>query len=490
MDWTLEINQNHVFPPQANQPRVTLVSLARDYQSPSVLEFQQDGTWNSPLYQPDSIVSLKRDGFTIFAGLLDTPSFAVPVNSGSIIRYTAYDYSRLADGITAADANDQPSIDLQPGLLASVVSEFLTKCGAQLAAVGFDSLPRYSGGAHLVQLAPIEIRDESIDSAIKKIAAAAPGVRVFVDFANNVPAYKFVRIHGSPTYDVVIDVSRLDGLDLDVSLDGRAGAVRVTDSANDAASTPAEVQTLSPAWSASESNWDIGAAAQTDPATGKPTALSQVFRLFSFSSFYNSISQSNPVHALIDVPGQSEREEVQIEAIDWKARTVLLRSPAFQVSPPTKIQRVRNPRIKGKSVASNVYLRFVPNDSESANYPGVRFPEAGFSGRAYAWAPRSMARERKFTTPKGMDTTQYARDMFGIVSEPLVKGVVPIVGEPPIEVLLLDRRLNFKSASHGRTNLESLAAPMMGYRLDFAGGVKTDIDFNNDITDITRGGVS
>lgn len=490
MGWTLEVNQNRVYPPLPNQQRVSLVALTRNYESPAVLEFKQIGTWNSPLFAPDSIVSLKRDDVTIFAGLLDTPGFGVSPKDGSIIRYRAFDYSSLAGGTTAADENDQPAIDLQAGALSVVVSNFLLKCGPLLAAAGLDSLPRFSGGAHLVQLGPVTIRDESLDSAIRKIAAAAPGVRVFIDFENNVPAYKFIRLHGSPAYNLVVDVTRLDGLDFDVSLDGRAGAVLVTDSTSDE-TQPTEVRAMAPSYNASKaSDWNVNAAAETDGTTGKPTELSEVFRRWSFASFADSVSLSNPVHALMDVPGQTEKEEIQIESIDPKAKTVLLRSPAIRPPPPTKINRARNPRIKGKAIAANVYLRFVPNDSTSANYPGVRFPAAGFDGHAYALAPRSMARERKFTTPTGVDTTQFARDMFNIISEPLVRGTIPILGEPPIEVLLLDRCLNLASESHGRTNLESLRAPIMGYRLDFAGGMRTDIDFNNDLSDVTRGGVS
>lgn len=482
-----------------SQPDIPIVldNLTRSYDAPAVLTFRLAGDWRPARrynWAADSPVRLEQDGQTVFAGLLDLPEPVAQQNNYAV-QYRAFDHSRVYRSAVSTDG--WTTIVLDAGPLATVLAQYLAHVGATLESIGVSRLPLFGGGAESINCLPSMIVNSTIDAGMRQIAANAPGVRCYMhpknpNDAQDRPAYAFVNIFGTPYYPVTLDVTRIEQFTVRQSLEGRAGAVRTT--ARTATGQPVQsTQPLRPAWNgALEESWTIEQATSLNE-DGTESEMSPVYRLWSFADVGGAVNQSGPVSAEIRLPGFEPvlYAKVEIASIDWTTKTVLLKYPAVYSPGRRNPSGAKNVHVPGSAKpASEVRLLFtVSGSGGGAAFPGARYPETGFAGRAFAMAPISMAYERQVDVPPGVDYVAYARDAWAAISEPLVEGTLPILGTMPYDLFFMDRRITFRTGTHGPTGYEGLNAPINGVRVAFDKGESVEIDFSTDRTIVLRGGL-
>ncbi len=475
---------------------VSLETFSRGYDEPSSLVLRVDGDWRTAAYPADAVVDLRRDGVIVFQGLLDVPRPVLSTSSYPGMRYTAYDLCRALDGPTALTESGSASVRLSSGPLSSVVDQFLLLVADILTEKGVSDECAYVGGAGAIQALPVSLDAASIDDGFRQIAAAAPGVRVFLspDPAGDLPKYTFVNLFGSPTHDLVMDETRVPELNIYRSLDGRAGAVKtlegVTQGSADVEIT--ERYWMVPAWDASlESRWTWHDAGERDN-DGAETELSAVHRRFSFAAFTDAIGPDTPMGVEICSvwdDTNSRWRRVTILSLDWEARTLTLVLPALRQLGNWVGHRF-NPNEPGRAKGATVRLCY--SLSGAVGTPifiqSVRHPATGFAGPVFDLAPMTCGYEAVITVPAGVNTEAYVRDAHTALSQPVTVGSIPLDEDLPADLWYLDRRLNITTASHGETGFEDLGAPLMGIRVAFAGGVSAVLEMEKDPSILLREG--
>jgi hypothetical protein len=180
------------------------------------------------------------------------------------------------------------------------------------------------------------------------------------------------------------------------------------------------------------------------------------------------------------------RKIVEIAKVDWDDKTVTLKYPAIQ-QVVYGIGARSNPNIPGKSVAAEVNLRYSLSGTNTIQTPLVRIPAAGYAGEAYQAAPVTCANELRLSPPALRDVAAFAQQCFNVYSKPAVSGSVTLPGDLPEEFWWLDRRVNFKTWSHGVTSYERIGAHLLGISYRFGGGGSATLDFSTDRRGMLQG---
>lgn len=474
---------------------ISLVSFERTYDAPSKLVFVVHGDWRSPPYSADAIVALFVDEVLVFHGLLDLPRPTVRAGGYPAIEYAAYDRGRALTGPTVLGEDDRTSIELRSGALSTLIDTYLERVQDLLTTHGFDDVVDYVGGASTVQAMPVTLDAEPVDGGFHRIAAAAPGVHVFIKPYAGGHRYCFVAVFAAPTYDLVLDGAiRVEELNIQQSIDGCAGAVRTLMGQT---MGQADVQlphetALAPAWDTElEAQWTWRQAFTKD-ASGAPTAMAAVFRRFSFEAVGDEITPETPMAAMVQVVGGEDSvwQQQAIVAVDHDAKTLDLNLPAIKSLSRFKPGRL-NSHVPGRAKAAPAKLRY--NREATASTPiiiaSARHPAEGYSGRAYTLAPITCGFTQIIQAPPGVNIADYVISAHAALSEPIVQGDIQISGELPAALWFLSRSINLTTAEHGSTGYEALAAPLMGIRVEFSAGGWARLSFSADHTDLLRGGV-
>ncbi len=471
---------------------VSMVSFERNYDDPAELVIRVHGDWRDAPYPPDSSAVLMVDGVIVFEGLLYLPRPVLTTNEYPAVEYSIYDRSRALRGPAAVNAQGFPEINLPGGTLAAVAAAYFALAADELTARGVSASPAFASDAGAVACFPVSINGETIDQAVRQIAAAAPGVRVVMTPPSSIgglSAYTFVRLMESPIADVTIDATRVQSLDIQPSVEGRCGAVKTLGGQTQgSADVEAEEDVaLTPAWNpALESNWSLREAYEKkENGTPADPDLYIVFRAYTWEE--DDIDEARIRRAMIRIvddpnPLDALWQERSIESVDVENKTVILKRPAI---PPYHVRNklsALNPNHKGRSVAVPAKLRVA--QSGTATTPiyitSFRVPEDGFAGRAYQMMPITCGYEETIAVPAGVDREQYARDAFAALSEPVISGSVPLDEGLPSDVWRLDRRINLRTDSHGATGYEDLRAPLLGVSQQWAAGETATLQFNRD----------
>lgn len=483
--------------------RVPLSSYELNFDGPAALKFIVQADWRFPPYGPDAVVEFYVDGLRRFRGLLN-PGRPIAGRNESYIEFEAVDQSDWAARIFPKNQFGDYSFTLSPNPLGEVVAQYLAfaqvqemlnDCGIDADDVG------YGGGADQVECFPVSLNSASIDGAMRAIAAAAPGVGVYLDCTTNPPQYRFVNLYGAPSYNLSIDTVRLEKLDLTVSIDGRCGAVQTL-----AGSTTGQTQftldrsqILKPAWDRRPDaqgllperlwSYDDANVIKQDGTRGDRWDF---FRLWSFEDAPLPPSPDSPISVQIriahsdDQPDRDEWKPIQIMpgGIDFEKKTVLLKEPAIRrgIRNSALFSRVRaaarfNIHEPGRCLYKEATVRMAwssqENGSAPISIPSIRYPEVGYSGRVYQMAPRRGATVRLVNVPAGVRREKWVPYAHAQLSEPAISGEIPIVGHLPSSLWGLARRINLTSASNGPTGYEQLLAPIKGLRVDFSPNAPT-----------------
>ncbi|MBX3396497.1 MAG: hypothetical protein KF841_14140 [Phycisphaerae bacterium] len=491
---------------------VSLVTFERNYDDPAELVIRVDGTWRGAPWACDTPARLERDGTIVFEGLIYLPIPVATQQDFPAVKLSILDRSHALRFDPAVNNDGFPEINLATGTLSSVIASFfaMTNVAAIMSAKGVSTSADFVAGADTVQCLPVSLGGESIDEAVRKIAASAPGVRVFLAppaSAGDAPRYRFVRLYQTNAYDLTIDTTRVEQLSLTPSLDGRGGAVRTLGGKTQAG---ADVEVLEdvpliPAWAVvnppdpdpdylapgrdatNESNWTLKDAFDRTKETGEYANefMAAVYRRFTWER--NDLTEDmirvahvERVHD--DNPDASRWVARPIESIDIANRVLWLKNPAIAT------RLVRNPHAyryyshRGRSVAMAAKLR-VRTEGTAATpiyIASHRVPETGFQGRAFQMAPIRCANELIIKVPAGVNVEQYCIAAHAALSEPTILGEVPLDGDLPAELFTLARRINLRTASHGSTGFEDLGAPLLGVSLAFDPAVRSSLKFNRD----------
>lgn len=489
----------------ADPLRNSLVRYELSYDGPAELVVRFHRDWRSPPYSADALVEFFADGTRRFVGRFDPPRPYVAANNDRYIEYSAQDLCDHAARLFPYSQYDKPSFAMSPGPLASVLAAYLAApdVSLKLTEAGIDTTFNFVGGAEAMECFPVSLESASLDGAMRSIAAAASGgVGVFLDASADPPRYTFVAQYAAPTYDLVVDTTLIEKLDILRSIEGRAGAVQTL-----AGQTTGSVDVvldnrfeMTKAWSSApnqldvtpEEEWTFREASSTDDA-GDPVSLASVYRLFSFAGAPTPPTVDSNIAVEIyvapDADGANGRwKRAEILQIDHDNRTVLLKEPALK---NPSVGRW-NPHEPGRAKGARVRLAWSTAATGSAqiNIPSIRYPSEGFAGRVVTMAPVRGRTVRLIAVPPGVNREVYARFAHAAISEPLVRGEVPVMGDLPASLWSLSRRINIRSAQHGPTGYESLEAPLKGIRVEFDGGRSAKLQLSRDTAALVDGGAA
>lgn len=474
-------NQKVLDTAAAATPRVVLSHLARSFDGPAELGFAVLNQWRNPAWSADSDVRLERDGRALFRGLLDLPASQVTLG-GSRLNFIARDRSNIQRPAVATTGFT--AIRLTPATLGNTATQLLAHVATTLESIGLQPTFAYSGGAEAIQVLQVDLANKTIAEAVRMVAEAAPGVRVWLDpTGEDGDQWRFVAVYNSPRVVIEIDVDRLPEFSIQRSLEGRCGAVRTNSRQANSQNNVTTKTQLAAAWNtALQANWTIDQARSSTDASGAASEMSKVYRVWSFAAFASAVSPEFEIEAQVLKPGYTTPvyQTIEIESIDWDAKTVTLVQPAIRMMRYRKCAGGRFFSVPGKASPADVWLRYTNNTQGSTTLPGERFPQSGFAGRAFALAPTTMAFEKQIEVPPGVPMAAYAADAFRALSEPLVEGSVTLYGDLPDAVLDLAARVCFATASLGPTGYETLDAPVFGYRINFSEqGNSSEIQFSS-----------
>lgn len=185
-------------------------------------------------------------------------------------------------------------------------------------------------------------------------------------------------------------------------------------------------------------------------------------------------------------------QQVSIAKLNLSASLVLLNLPAIM---PLGSRRY-NPHEPGRAKPGPARLAFSRAGEVSTPIiiNSYRWPPEGYAGIAYQLAPITCGYEKVVQVPAEVNAEAYVRDAHAAVSEPITSGQIPIRGDLPDDparpegMWLLSRRINVTTGSHGDTGHEALRAPLMGFRVDFAGGVSATLDLEYDRSEMLERG--
>ncbi len=475
---------------------INLIDIRRSYDGPSELRFRVYGDPGTPRFGADAKVVLYREEVLVFEGLTSLPRRSWATDRYPYSEYTAFDYSNLLRRGTVLDENDNQSIALAGNTVGAIVTSLLELAGAQLSAerVGLEEVVNFSGGAASLPAFPVTLQGESFDEALRRIAAAAPGVALVMlpGASEGLSRYTFVNLYASSPYQLLIDSTRVLSLAIQQSLDDRCGAVRVLQG-NTQGEAEVEFESeveLSPDWTddeASQWTWSDYYLRNSGDQQGDN---SHVYRRFSYEDPSDEISENSLRVALVRTQPNNEDPDYgwqrnQIVDLNTTEKKVLLRWPAIRNIPNRKIWFF-NAHDPGHVKPALAKMKYTNNFSAQAPIviAEVRVPGTGFSGRAYEIAKRTCAFEKIITVPAGVTREAYAQAAFRAFTEPLVIGSVPVEDPLPDDLWRLDRRINIATAGGIATGFESMSAPMRAFTVKFMSGETATVEFNRDDTQI------
>ncbi|OQY99254.1 MAG: hypothetical protein B6D36_16475 [Planctomycetes bacterium UTPLA1] len=472
--------------------------------------------WRSPPFSTDAQVELVVDGVRRFLGLFDPARPYVAADNERYVEYTAVDLSEWAGRLIPYSQFGKPSFTLSPGPLESVLNQYLSapEVVAKLEEVGIATDFAFVGGAAEIECFPVSLETASLDAALRQIAAAAAGgVGVFLDCSQSPPMYTFVALYGAPVYDLVVDSTLLEKLDILQSIEGRAGAVQTLAGQTTGTADVTSYQRIEmvPAWDRTprtsifgtviypENEWVIGDASavirtgEEPEITVTPGPRAEVYRRWSFAAADPSPAPGGRMIAeiLINRDGDLANgvwKRVEVQSIDFENSTVLLKEPAL-ANPAIGFGRY-NVNEPGRAKGARVHLAWSSSGVGSAqiNIPSVRFPAQGYAGRVVTMAPKRGRTVRHIAIPPGVNREAYARFAHAAISEPLVRGEVPIVGPLPAALWAMSRRVSIRSAQHGPTGHERIEAPVKGVRVEFERGGSARVQLSRDTASLVEGG--
>lgn len=470
---------------------VDVQRLTRNYDGPAELAFSLRGQWLPNEFAAGLAVRFWINGDLAFEGRTNLPRIGGSP-AGLSTDFICHDGSSIYRAATTLTGNTAWKINT--GTLASAVAALFTQVGTQLGEMGLSITPVWSPtGAAGIPTLPVAIENLSVDDAVRKIAAAAPGVRVFVDPNGGTPAYHFVQLFGSLVSEITIGLSAggvtrvVSDVQIERSLEGRCGAVRCNSrQASGSTAYTTDPTLLTPAWdTALESTWTLDDWKQTD-AAGAETAKSLVFRKFSFAGLpAGQPSAGAQILMQVSVPvgsGVNQWMDVEIDpdTVDLAARTITLKEPLL-LGVPARRQARRNALIPGNARAASARIKFREKSSGTVTVPGTRYPTSGFAGTAYGLDAVAMAFEQPVEVPEGIDQASYAAAAHAVLSEPTVKGSLTLENEMPDDFYRLARRINIRRTV-GVTGYEDLRAPLMAVDLRVLGGPTLLLDFSTERT--------
>jgi hypothetical protein len=486
--------------PSVSGFRVSLVSYECAYDAPAKLTIRCDCDWRTPPCGRDAVVEFRVDGTGRFVGNLNGPKPFITAGNQRYVTYEALDLTDLAARKFPANQYGNYSFALKPKPLSQVVDQWLSfqQVQDQLDECGIDTEVGYVGGAETVECFPVSLDAQSLDAGFRAIAEAAPGVGVrldcTIDGSSTLPRYQFVNLFGAAAYDLSIDRVRMEKLDIAESIEGRCGAVQTL-----AGSTQGEVdetidrrEDVSPNWTDTlEANWALADAGAVDEA-GAANSKARVFREYTFAEVADAptadmtIVVEKQVIRDDDEPDNNRWKPVEVLSIDFENKTFILKEPAVRTGLFQKWERfntIEAGRCQGKGAAVRLCWSSQQGGHIQINIPSVRFPTLGFSGRVaqlYGVRGRTV---RLMKVPAGVDRARWPAFAHAQLSEPEYSGEIPIVGDLPVELWGLARRVNLKSISHGLTGYESLFAPVKGISVNFEAGGSASVQLSRDTTE-------
>ncbi|MCC6359342.1 MAG: hypothetical protein IT450_11420 [Phycisphaerales bacterium] len=511
--YTLRINGSLVTEAAA---RHSLVRYELSYDDPAQLVIRFHNDWRNPPFTADARVEFFVDGVRRFCGLFDPERPYVAADNDNYVEYTAVDLCEFARRLTPYSTFGKPSFTLSPGPLSAVLNQYVASGDvvARLVEAGIDTEFNFVGGAAEVECFPVSLELASLDGALRQIAAAAAGgVGVFLDSSQSPPRYTFVSLYGADVYDLVVDSTLLEKLDIDKSIEGRAGAVQTLagQTTGSADTTSFQRIEMAPAWDRTprttvfgnviypEQDWVIADASavirtgEEPNITVTPGPRAEVYRRFSFA-----VADPAPIpggrlvaEILINRDGDLANgvwKRVEIQEIDFESMTLLLKEPALK-NPAIGFGRY-NVNEPGRAKGTRVHLAWASSGAGSAqiNIPSIRFPAQGYSGTVVEMAPVRGRTVKHIAIPAGVNREAYARFAHAAISEPLVRGEVPIVGPLPTALWAMGRRVNIRSDQHGPTGNENIRAPVKGIRVEFERGGSASVQLSRDTASLVEGG--
>ncbi len=475
-------------PPEGDP--VTLLDFRRDYEQPAKLTFAIGRDIFGAALTPDSLVQLRIDNQLVFTGLLDPVQPSARENEPPAQIYTARDHAAALQQAHLTDVYDRQTIHLDAGRLSDVLAEYLTHCDAELERVGVSTEILFSAGAGELWTYPTSVSAEDVDAGFRAIAANTLGAACFVDPNGGSPAYRFVPLWHSDTYDVAFEQLRIGEFTLRTSTDDRVGAVRTVASVDVGEYEEWIERAMLPAWDSVHAGADTPHNAATDgdgrdPETYDTDGRIYRYRLWSFAAFADDLSTDMEMYAFSPVVNDADQRRVvyEVEAINWQDKTVLLKYPAYRT------HNLDNAfgHDPFNAPAGDVYLRFRIKARANINTPSYRKPTEGFAGRAVALRPITCAVEKIIEVPPGITISEYAAQALQVLSEPVTEGSIPFNDDMPLDLVGLDRRINVVRTSGGTTGYEQLAAPLRGITFDFQ-QYRGTLEFSDDQTSLMKGG--
>lgn len=477
-----------------HDPRYQLMSLERTFDGPAALTFRVLGDWTGGPILPDQSVRLWQrlpgdaaggSGTLIFEGLAGLPQPVAHEAQARAVEYTALDRRAIMQHREARldDESGSPGIPIRGASLETMAAQLLALVGPQLEAAGIEAAFDFVGGAEVIQGDNVSLYADTVDGAIERIAASAPGVAVYLSrpagFAMR-PRYTFVYLFGGEIYDLVLDAQHVREIPFTWDVEGCCGAVR-TIPKRTVATAQAKIDRrveLEPAWAetaeeraALEAQWSSRRASVTkDNLDEDPVSL--VFRKWRYPAG-TAIEADMPLAARYLVEDDEEPssrlwQTLRVTAHDPTERTITLNLPACR---PMR-GRLVAPGVVDRGRARAADTELIWSSEQHSGVPlhtaGARWPETGFAGFAVQLRPTTCAWERTVEAPAGVDATQYAQFAHAVLSRPRYEVAVPLVFDLPTALWALGRRVNIRTDGAGLTNLESIEAPLTGVRVDFA----------------------
>lgn len=442
------------------------LALTRNYDEPAELRIGLDG-WQPAAFAAESVAKLEINGALVFEGLLTLPTSDASIGDVMTV-YVARD--RLAIHRPALSPEGYTSWEIPAGTLGSAVAALIDGVGDALDEMGISQTPLFMADCDDLPTLPVKLENVKIDEAVRRVAAAAPGVRAFCDPNGGTPALFFCPIFSAPPVTLTVEQEVVESLRIERSLEGCAGAVRMAArQASGASAFVVEAGTLAAAWDpAMTSRWTVDDYLTfANDGVERPESL--VFRRWSFAGLPSGVPPSDAeiiCQAQVRVAsGLTQWRDLEIAEVDLENRIVLTREPIVAGVRQNKPTR-RVGRSPGRATAGVVRMKYRRKSSGSVTVPGPRFPASGFAGRAYDEAPTLMGFEAAAEVPDGVDQTAYAAAAHAVLSEPVVRGQIALNYLLPDDLYRLRRRISIASTTHNPCGYEELAAPLMGVEWD------------------------
>ena len=505
---------------------IEIVKFERSYDEPAKLTFLLIGEWAPYPFGADVLCELYQGNVRVFEGLTDLPAVIFTADNQKAVEYVAMDRREVMGRFTAKTSPEElpgfpepvrvPEISLPAGPLSDAVDALLAHIGDDLLEKGVANLVNYVGGADQLQCQGTTITDSSIDRAFAELAAHAPGCRVMIDpSVGGSPRYTFVNLFGVATRDVVIDETRVGSLPLAASTEGCVGAVLIHGGTTQGEGefNFTQIGSLLPAWNQTlEAEWKLGVGGFLIANGPDHDEMAKVFRLYSFADIENppnpgteprQVTRTGRIAVATfkfwdyvpDDPFANQFERVGF-SINFETQTVLLNEPAVDIGIGNNLpfDLFSKMHTKGHAQRTNKGVILLWGEEGNAQVTidinRIRYPEEGFSGRAYALAPIKCGVEKTIAVPAGVTRLDYAAQAHLAYSEPVISGELPLNEDLPADLMLLGKRINIKTNSQGGTGFETMAAPLFGVSVTYLPQITSSLRFSRDLSTLISGGLA